>query len=78
MAKRKNITVIRRAKVELNPLTQPYTERGGMSARIPDPLPARTPLNVYPKIDGTPESAKAQTGFTTPFNLTPKVADVQE
>jgi hypothetical protein len=29
-------------------------------------------------MDGTPEMAKARNNFTTPFNLTPKVADVQE
>lgn len=78
MAKRKNITVISRPRVELNPLGAPRGERLGRRPSVLDPIPSRTPLNVYPKIDGTPVEAQARNGFTTPFNLTPKVADVQE
>jgi hypothetical protein len=78
MAARKNITVVRQPKREINKLGADRYERAGNRPPVVDPIPSRTPLNVYPKMDGTPEMAKARNNFTTPFNLTPKVADVQE
>ncbi len=75
---RKNITVVRRPKIEITKLGQPRGERIGTRPAVVDPLPPRTPLNVYGKIDGTPEQSKAQGNFTTPFNLTPKVADEED
>jgi hypothetical protein len=75
---RKNITVVRQPRREIKPLGKPKGERIGDSPRIFDPLPSRTPLNVQVKIDGTPPEAQARGNFTTPFNLTPKVADEED
>lgn len=72
---RKNLTVIHRPRVELNPPSKPYTERGGRSPVIIDPLPTRTPMNVAPKMTGTGEENWARSNFTTGFNLTPRVMD---
>lgn len=78
MAARKNITVVRQPKREVTPLGSPKYERLGDSPVVVDPLPSRTPLNVQVKIDGTPPEAQARGNFTTPFNLTPKVADEED
>lgn len=79
MAKRKNLTVIKRARVELDPPTKPYFERAGNRPTVIDGRPPRTPLNVAPKMTGTPEGSQAHGGtFTTPFNLTPRVADEED
>lgn len=75
---RKNITVVRVPKIEIKPLGAPKGERLGTAPSVFDPIPARTPMNVAPKIDGTPEESYARSNFTTPFNLTPKVADEED
>lgn len=75
MAKRKNLTVIHRPRIELNPPGVPRYERSGQSPVVIDPMPTRTPMNVAPKIIGTGEDKWAKGNFTTPFNLTPRVAD---
>ena len=75
---RKNITVVRQRKREVKPLGPPKGERLGTAPSVIDPLPSRTPMNVAPKIDGTPPEAQALSNFTTPFNLTPKVADEED
>ena len=77
MANRKNITVVRRGKIEVTKLGAPHYERLG-EKHVFDPMPARTPLNVQPKMDVTPETSQARSNFTTPFNLTPKVADKED
>jgi len=75
---RKNLTVVHRPRVKLNPPSGPKYERAGKSPVVIDPLPTRTPMNVAPKMIGTGEEHWAHGPFTTPFNLTPRVADEED